>query len=665
MERASRLFVLASLLIAGAVHAWLASGRAGVAPAIAVTFAAGLALGRFAPDVAIFAALATTYVAPALLFTAFAASDYHTMAIWLAPLVGIALTRASWARWHIPDPWRFPFVAWALVIAVSWPIVAWREIDFSLIAARTYDTTNSAYNAPPRLAAAWILIVALSQLTGILWFDLLWARYGRRLAVAERIAVLPLVASAAVGSIVGVAQAFLDVEWLNLPVWARLGRAGALMLDANTAGIAAAMWGPAAIALAWRLGAPVWLGLLAYVLSIGMVWAAGSRTALLAIGAATAGIIIAAADRRGVPRRRVFAAAAGGTAILLALALVIAPRTPVNSPVRRIFDRLPSLEAGDASRFAREMWTRFGYGSAAVDITADHPIGGVGVGAFHVVAPDYMFRANPDYRAGRALPTPDNAQNWWRHQIAELGLAGALPSLWGSGLLLVFLCRRGSPRADQASVATVVSAVLIGVGLASLLGVPTQHPATWLSVMTLLFWIVALSRDTQDDRAPGSATPLMVGIGLAVVSAASLAASATSDLRVPNRAFASEIAYSYGLSAPEGLSEYGELRWMATRAVRVMPVSHQWLRMTMWAPHADLATRPVQVHIRVNHQPSLAVDIRARDPLTVYVRMPDGAPWALLEAAVSRDVQGGRALQVAMQWVRDVPTGVPADLVGR
>ena len=45
----------------------------------------------------------TTYVAPAAFFVAFGrVSDYHTMAIWLAPFAGIALAQTSWSRWHIP-----------------------------------------------------------------------------------------------------------------------------------------------------------------------------------------------------------------------------------------------------------------------------------------------------------------------------------------------------------------------------------------------------------------------------------------------------------------------------------------------------------------------------------------------------------------------------------
>ena len=46
-------------------------------------------------------------------------------------------------------------------------------------------------------------------------------------------------------------------------------------------------------------------------------------------------------------------------------------------------------------------------------------VAGVGVGAYHVIAPDY-WRVAVD----RQLPF-DNAQNWWRHVAAEFGVLGA------------------------------------------------------------------------------------------------------------------------------------------------------------------------------------------------------------------------------------------------
>ena len=63
------------------------------------------------------------------------------------------------------------------------------------------------------------------------------------------------------------------------------------------------------------------------------------------------------------------------------------------------------------------LWERFGYGPAAIEMIKEHPIDGVGVGMFHALV--VRFR-----QAARLLPCrADNAQNWFRHVFAELGLA--------------------------------------------------------------------------------------------------------------------------------------------------------------------------------------------------------------------------------------------------
>ncbi len=659
MEVATRLIVLGSLLLAGGTHAWLANGRPGLAPTIAVAFTVGGLSGRLMPAAGLASVLSTTFLAPALLFVAFGVSDYHTTAVWLAALAGVILTQISWSRWHIPDPWRLPFAAWALVIAVSWPIVAARELDFSLIAARTYDTTNAAFEAPPRLAAAWILIVSLSQLCGILWLDLLWQQFGRdAIRRVERVILIPLMLSALAGAVVSLYQSMVDLQWLNLPQWSHLGRAGGLMLDANTAGISAAIWGPAAVALTWRFEKPIWLGLVAYVVFGGAMFASGSRTALLTMSIGTAGLLVVGAQRMRIGPSRALAAGAIATAALVVTALAVAPGTGPGSPIRRVVDRLPSFDRDEVLRFRDELWIRFGYGKAANAITVEYPVTGVGVGAFHVVATDYLFRD------GRLHPVPDNAQNWWRHQVAELGLVGALPAFWISVLTAAAIWG-GVKRKTPAGL--IVGAVLCGIGVASLLGMPTQHPATWLSFATLLFWLCALVPGTEpaatETRHRGALW--LVVLAVAACVAIGQAIEARGSLRVVQRALRNQLPYHYGLSAPEGLSEYGEFRWVARQAVAVLPAQGRWLQLTIWAPHVDVATHSVTYSVAFNGRPPIVVQATNRDPKTFYAHVPDGRHVVLVEFRASRELHQDRALQVATAWPRTLPAGLPPEQVIR
>jgi O-antigen ligase len=656
VERASRLVVILSLLTAGGVHAWLASGRAWLTTAVVAAFAIGAAAGRLVPDATLAAVSGLTYVAPALLFVAFGASDYHTLAIWLAPMAGLTLANTSWSRWSIADPWRLPVVAWALVVAVSWPIVAGREIDFSLLAARTYDTTTSAYQAPPRLAAAWIVMVAVTQLTAVLWFDLLWSRFARPIARLEAIVVRPLLAGACLGALAGIYQSTVDLTWMNLPDWSNIGRVGGLMLDANTAAMTAVLWAPVAVALALGRGARLWPGVAIYLLLLAGMWGTGSRTGLLALSIGTAGVIVAAGERAGVPRRRMVFAALAAAAIVGAAALAIAPRTAFGSPLRRVFDRLPSLEAGDLRRFGDELWMRFGYGKAAAAMTADHPVSGVGVGAFHVVVPDYL------YRDGRLHPVPDNAQNWWRHQIAELGVAGALPLLWLS-LLVAHRVWRGW-RTPHDPPRLVIACVLAGVGIASLLGVPTQHPATLISFLTLLFWLTATwDRGDEPGRVAAARWRWSAAFALAALVAAGQARAAAGDLGLPRRAQKSGLPFAYGVTAPEGLSEFGEFRWAAGRGVSVQPPLGPWLQLTIWTAHPDVASRPVHYEVALDGRAVVSADSHDREPRTYYLQMPRGERMIVLEFAASRDVHRDRALQLATAWIGAPPADAPPDRV--
>src|SRR4029079_12280556 len=123
-----------------------------------------------------------------------------------------------------------------------------------------------------------------AQLTIILWFDFLWARFAaNELPDAERFVLIPLVGSAASGVGGALNQRAVDIHWLNIDDWSDLGRSAGLMLDANTFGMSAAMWGPIAIAISWRLKRGTGVAIVAFLLLAAGMWTTGSRTALLTL----------------------------------------------------------------------------------------------------------------------------------------------------------------------------------------------------------------------------------------------------------------------------------------------------------------------------------------------------------------------------------------------
>ncbi len=652
---------MASLVFAAVTHAWLVNWEPALPAAAATAFAITFLVARVSLDAALVPVFSTIYIAPALLYKAFGVSDYHVTLVWLAALAGPVLAHADLQRWHLPARWMVPCAAWALVIAVSWPIVAGREIDFSLVAARTYDTATSMFNAPPRVAAAWIVIVALSQLLGILWIDLLFARFsGDALPRAERSIILPTFVSASAGALVGIYQATVDINWLNISIWANLQRSVGLMLDANTFGTGAAMWAPAATVLAWRRGWPLWVALMVYaLLAVGM-WTSDSRTALLTLLCGTAGFIVALAQRSGIwqPRMAPIVLLLGAAALVLAMSL--APRGGTSNPIERVFNRLPRLEAAEFHRVADELWTRFGYGRAAAAIFEQHPLTGVGIGAFHVVVGDYV----PPFR-GESL-RPDNAQNWWRHQVAELGLIGALPSLWLSALILALLWKGGA-YVEPFGATTILRMVLVGVGLASLVGVPTQHPASWISFVTLLFWLAALYQTAGGPQGQSQRPPSRVwwtsAFVIAGIAAAGQAVAARADLRVPVRAVRSGVHFKYGFTPSEGPSQFGDLRWAAARAVETLPVEQPWLEIALWAPEPDVQSNPVEARVSVNRRRRIAQTISSNEPVVYYLQVPTDQQQVILEVSASRALDSDHALRVAYQWMREVPRATPPERV--
>jgi hypothetical protein len=661
VQRATRLIVLASTLLAAVAHGWLAQWQPLIAPAAFIAFIVTFAAARYRVAYGMAIAAASAYVAPATLWLAFGAADYHIMLVWLAAVAGPVFATARWDRWSLPVAWRFPLTTWALVIALSWPVIAAREVDFNAIAATTLQGTNAAFGAPPPIAAAFVIIAALAQLLGILWADLLWRHFGEDDSAFRRLVFPAFIASATASCLAGIYQAGVDITWINPHIWSNLQRAGGLALDANTLGMGAALWAPAALVLAWRTRRSAWLPVAAFVVLAGGMWTSDSRTAFLAFVAGSVAFLVAFLKARALWRPRVARGVVGACVTLLVLAVAFVPRDHTSSnPVQRAFARVPTLDANEIARFADELWVRFGYGRAAAVMFVDHPVTGIGIGAFHVVAPDYILRDT-----GRLLAA-DNAQNWWRHQIAELGLVGALPSVWFSLLLLMLVLRR-TPDHE----ATVLRGTIAGIGLASLVGVPTQHPATLLSVATLAFWLgksaglasADASVFAREPHARLAAVSWATAIALALVVLIGVTATAVGELRVARRALRAGVPYSYGVSAVEGLSaDQADVRRVAERAAWVFPIAHRWLQLTMWPPHTDATAQPVHVRLTVNETRTVEHTFRDRTPVTLFLEMPQER-FALIDTAVSRGVRRDYALDVATSWKRELPADAAADRV--
>src|SRR5262245_52883199 len=318
--------------------------------------------------------------------------------------------------WRLPSSWRFPIVAWALTLSLGWPVMIVREAGLRLGTLRDTGTLDSWALLTTPQVESWILYVAITQLMGILWLDWLFADSNPESRVPNHVHGLWI--GATLASIVAIVQGTIARSFLNAEPWIGLRRAAGTMLDANAYGAVAAVAGPLAFVSLRQLDSRHVRALRAPALAINWAgaWMSGSRTALLCGVFGTlllAYELVRSSARDETASRKTWSLLAGVAVVVVVLAIGAGAIGPL--------ERMRTTAAP-----VRELWTRGGYGSVATRMVRDYPLTGVGIGSFNWLAPDYWRQIAND-----KLPF-DNAQNWWRHQVAELGLIASLPILFWS-----------------------------------------------------------------------------------------------------------------------------------------------------------------------------------------------------------------------------------------
>lgn len=619
LERASKAAVAASaallvaLLLAAHPDLTPSLQAAGVAAAV-LSFAAS---GRHADlTVAVWVGLAPIF--PALLHGLTGREGPVLDLIWMAGLTGSLLRLSPWTRWRLPLAWRLPLGAWALTLALVWPVLLAREVDFNLAGLTDYNAINSAAGLPAPYAASWMLFVVLTAVLGLLWLDCLIDRADT--AAGAHPARHALWIGATVASVVAVVQGAVDIDFLSTPAWASLRRATGTMLDANAYGTTAAIAGPAALAILWNGDRPWHRPAAVAVLAINWagLWMSGSRTALLCGLAGAAGVALGLRPRS--PRLSVKIAA--GAVLVVALVGAMVWSSDAIGPLARLRET-PLTRAG-----LRSLWDRGGYGVIAMQMVRQYPWTGVGVGTFHVLASDY-WRAISDL----ALPF-DNAQNWWRHQLAELGVPAVLAIFAWSVVLLRDLTRRG---ADAGRLQRrIAAALLVGIGLSSLLGVPTQNPVVLLWFGTLCA-VVAAGRPADAATAPRwTGVASAVAIAVAVLHAGGHTLLARGELSPASRAQRGGRDYVVGAWAAEPIADFDEFRWTGRRAHFVLRRNGPWLATRVWLAHPHIDRAPVHVTMSTPCQVLVDETRSTAEPIDLGLRLPDGLDSVNLTVRVSR-----------------------------
>jgi hypothetical protein len=591
---------------------------------VPVAFAVAWAAARFKPVLVRQVVLGAYYVIPAILIILLGGASLGSWIVWMAPLCGVILATTPMSRWAMPATLKLPLAFWALVVATTWPIIVFREADF--LWARIHPSTTW-----------WISVVAAATILGILWLDSLFASFPAAEdsdVPYERQVVMPMAASWLIAACVAMYQMFVDVTFLNVSIFGMLHRARGTLADANPFGVISAMWGPVLFAIAierwsgWRRSA----GAAALPLSWLAVWASGSRSSLL-ISVLALVIIVDWVVRGYEPRRGVRLAAVVTVLVVLGVVGGIAARRGgLDSTLgRATYYFKPRLSLEWLSVTASKLESRDGYGTLAAAVIRESPYVGIGVSAFHTLVPIYAWKVLHAY-----LP-PDNAQNWFRHQLAELGVLGSLGWMFWVAWFLALLAF-GRAKSGRPLTTSVLRAVLVGFGLVSLVGMPGQDVAVVFTFWTLACWFVALLEPVYLET-PGwrVVRPAWWGVAWLTVLGYVVATSYVgwTDLRPPVRAAAANMDYTYGFYPPQ---ESQTPRWAAKQAVAVLPVpsDRRWLQVTISVERLNLVPKPVDVRVWTDRHLIVRTQLSSVDPVTRYFKVPDGHARVMLETWVSR-----------------------------
>jgi len=672
-ERASKIATLAAIALALPLQLWVdpASGLTVWTLAVA-GFAVTLFCGQLWE-----AATATVVVAAGIVLPAILTAVLHVAAlnafygVWLAAVLAMVVPLTSETGWRLPRDWRIPIGVWALTLALSWPVMIARETRVRLGALQDAGAVDSWANLNVPQVESWILHVVVAQLVALLWLE--WqVRFEDSHRTAHGIWI-----GASIASLVAVYQGVVDVSFLSGGVWPELHRATGTLLDANAYGTLAAIAGPLAFVSIPRLRLSyertVQVGVLA--LNWAGAWMSGSRTALVCGVCATAflGLAMLRGGRREM-RSRVMPAWVAGAVLAV---LLVAIGFGAIGPLGRITDGL----GGGPDASLRQLWSRGGYGTVAMAMLREHPLVGVGVGSFNWMAPDYWRRI-----ADAALPF-DNAQNWWRHQLAELGLMGALPVLFWSALILWYVLTRRSP--DNAKLeGETMRGLLIGIGAASLVGMPTQNP-----ILLLTFFYIVARFDRLTRPVPEQAKlnhPRIgrvrkgvwaAGILLALAYVEGHLVLASGPLSPVERAMSTDRDFVVGTYPPEDAQPNGQFRWTRRQASFLLKAPSRYLLISYHIEHPDADRQPVNVDLATRCQLLVDESLKDSGTATVALELGEHQAYVQFDTEVSRTWRpsnfgrsDSRQLGVAIQtrfvtgpeqvegptnWVALLPCGPP------
>ena len=198
LARVVRLGLVASAAAAITLQTYLgARAWPHLIPLNATLFVLAVVSAGWTPRIACWVVLLPAYVFPVVVLRLMHGYDEALWSVWTSMLLGYIVGRAPLAGWALPPSWRLPLGFWGLSVAVTWPLIVWREMDFTPALLGRYITSVTSVGISPAVECLWIAHVAATHLIGILWIDALSreqartpeVRVGRRMAAPLLVSV--------------------------------------------------------------------------------------------------------------------------------------------------------------------------------------------------------------------------------------------------------------------------------------------------------------------------------------------------------------------------------------------------------------------------------------------------------------------------------------------
>jgi O-antigen ligase/polysaccharide polymerase Wzy-like membrane protein len=636
LERVSKIAAAASVAL---IVLLLLAFHPDITPALRALTIAAIVAGALTPasrrSAMHTAWVATAMLSPAVLRAITSREGPVLDLFWMAGLSASLLRSESWSRWSMPERWRGPAGGVALTLALAWPVLLAREIGFDPRTLTDEGAVNSWALLTAPQVAAWLLFVVWTLLLGLLWLDSTCRELHETPGGVPRV-VHGIWIGTTIASLVAVYQGTIDLHFFSTPFWAARARATGTLLDANAFGVCAALAPPLAYLALCRPRAGERsrtsassafdnhalrnaIVFFVFVVNLAGLWLSGSRTAMLC-GAVAMTMFVAAAWSSFTPRARRIIPWAAIAAIAIVGAIVLTSKTI--GPAQRFADIPTELRSALSTVF-----TRGPYGRIANLMIREHPLVGVGIGSYQILAADYWRRLDNNQLQF------DNAQNWLRHVLSEMGIVGSAMLFIFAAFVAWHVVMRPA-RPDLRVAATIVRGLVAAIGISSFIQVPTQTPIVMLSFMLLVGWMTVLIPEREPQRHAATKSPFdsrrslragwqwIAATIAAVAYAGGHLALANGSLAVVERARRAHLEYAAGTYPPE-VADGVRFRWTSGNARFVWPATTRWLVVRVWAQHPDIASRPVRITLTTNCGVIVDEEFTSAMPLSLGVALPE------------------------------------------